>query len=295
MLNYLKRNTLVQKYKDTPIGQRLKRTSIVRFLLESQGDWRYPFLVVLWWISRTLVPRRRVSVDNVSFTLSCTNWITHFRWYLFPKKDVEVRNYINEYVKDNDVFFDIGANVGVFSVYAAKRHPTVSVYCFEPEYANLNTLKDNIVCNDLLGEVKIYSVAIGDFVGFSELHLQDLTTGSAAHSENKKQLDMTDEGYPVVWSEGIISVTVDHICEQLNIIPNTMKIDTDGGEAKIFKGAVRTLSNANFRSLIVEIPEDTKKRDDCHKILESAGLSLAWSDRKKTKNEIWVRGRTKNE
>lgn len=285
---------MLHRLKKTFIAQRLKGTFIGRFIIQSVGDWRYPFMLGCWWLSSILVPRRKVSVGDVSFTLSCNNWVTHFRWYLFRNKEPEVRKYIDEYMKDNDVFFDIGTNVGVFSIYAAKRHPGISVYCFEPEFSNLNALKDNIRYNDLLTRIKIYSVGLSNFVGLSELHLQDLTTGSAAHTESKEPISVTDEGYKVIWSEGIVSVTLDYICEQIGAVPNAMKIDTDGSENKILEGAKKTLSNAMLRSLVIEIPDDEIKKKYCYDILKSAGFYLAWSDREKTRNEIWVKREDRN-
>lgn len=267
-----------------------KRIINSRLVIQSMGDWRYPFILVSWWLSSILVPRRRILIDDLSFTLSCTNSITHWRWYLFKTKEPEVRFYIDEYVKDSDIYFDIGTNVGVFSIYAAKRHPGISVYCFEPEYSNLNTLKENIIQNNLMHRTKLYSVAISNFTGLSMIHLQDVSVGAACHTVSKQIINMTDEGYQVVWSEGVFSVTLDYLCDEIGIVPNSMKIDTDGGEDKILEGAVRTLSNNSLRSLIIEIPhEDVMKSQYCYKILESAGLSLSWSDKKKTRNEIWVR------
>ena len=223
----------------------------------------------------------------MTFTLSCTNWITHFRWYLFKEKGPEIRHYIDNYIDNNDIFFDIGANVGVYSIYAAKRHPGIFIHCFEPEFSNLNALKDNIVSNGLTKRVKISSVAIGNFVGLSELHLQNLTTGSAEHTESQEKIANTDGGYPVVWSEGIFSVTLDYICEQLNVIPNALKIDTDGNEDKILDGAKNILSNKLFRSLAIEVP-DGEKGVYCQNLLKSVGFKRVWSDPKKM-NEIWQR------
>jgi len=274
--------------KQTRLAKWLKETKLYKFIPESQGDWRYPFMCIAWWMVNILVPRRKVSVDGVTFTLSCTNWVTHFRWFLFKSKEQEVRYYINNYVKEKDVFFDVGANVGVFSVYSAKCYSNISVYCFEPEYSNLCMLKENIVYNGLLAKTKIYSIAISNFVGFSNLYLQDFTAGSAAHTESKESINVTDEGYPVVGTEGIMAVTLDYICEQLGIVPNAMKIDTDGNEDKVLDGSVKTLSDKRLRSLVIEMPDDAKHQH-CRKILTSTGFNLTWSDRKKTRNEIWTR------
>ncbi len=290
MLDRVYRSSFAQRYKDHPIMQRIKKGLVIRTLEQSAGDWRYPFLLLCWWLSSILVPRRKITIDDISFTLSCTNWTTHFRWYLFEKKEPEVRYYIDEYVKEGDIFFDIGANVGVFSVYAAKRHPDVSIYCLEPEFSNLNALKDNIVFNKLCERVRIYSVAISNFVGLSQLHLQDLSTGSAAHTESKDAaISATDEGYQIVWAEGIVAVTLDYVCEKLGVVPNAIKIDTDGNEDKILEGSTNTLTNKRLRSIVIEIPNDKIKRENCYDILKSAGFRLTEYDMKKTRNEIWVR------
>ncbi len=281
---------MIKKLKRTKLAQRFKKTKLCQFMIASCGDWRYPFICFSWWLAKVLVPRRRVSVDGVSFTLPCNNWVTHFRWYLFKSKEPEVRHYINTYVKEGDVFFDIGANIGVFSVYAGKRYKDLSVYCFEPEYSNLHTLKENIIRNDLTDKLKIHSVAIGNFVGMSSLHLQDLTSGAAAHSENKEKIEKTEEGFQVVWSEGIVSVTLDYLCDQLRVVPNSMKIDTDGNEDKVLEGATDTLANDKLRSMGIEMPRDPDKEEYCSKILTKSGFYKAWSDMDKTRNQIWAKG-----
>ena len=53
----------------------------------------------------------------------------------------------------------MGTNVGIYSVYAALRNSKISVYSFEPEYSNLNQLKQNILNNNLSFSVpKIYDL-----------------------------------------------------------------------------------------------------------------------------------------
>lgn len=280
---------IIESIKRMKFGQWFKKTKFCNFLKQSQGDWRYPFMVLSWWLVKILVPRKRVSVDGVSFTLPCTNWITHFRWYLFKNKEREVQRYIDDYVKEGDVFFDIGANIGVFSIYAGKRFKDISIYCFEPEYSNLNILKENVVANNITNKVNIYSVAIGNFVGLSRLNLQDLAMGSAAHTENKEAIKITEEGYPVVWSEGIVSVPLDYVCQQLNVFPNALKIDTDGNEDKVLEGAAKTLCDKRLRSLVIEMPDENEKGKYCCEILNRANFYLDWLDTGRTRNQIWVK------
>ena len=280
----------IKPFVSPKLRQKIKHSFPYQAYKKSVNDWRYPIFVFEWKIAKFLTKARKVSVDGIELTIPCENWITHFRWYLFKNKEVEVRNYIKDFMNNEDVFFDIGANIGVFSVYAAKIHPCSKIYSFEPEYSNLNLLKNNILANKLDHQVNIFSVGISDKVGFSNLHLSNTEPGAAVHTENRSHISKTDEGYNVVWKEGIMTSTIDEICENLNVIPNCIKIDTDGNELKILKGATKTLKNSVLRSLIIEMPLHNEDQTlACEIILKESGFLTSWSDRDKTKNEIWAK------
>jgi FkbM family methyltransferase len=234
------------------------------------------------------VPRRKVTIGEINFTLPCDNWITHFRWYLIHKKEPEVRMFIDKYVRDSDVFFDIGANIGIYSIYASKRFTNLEAICFEPEFSNLHYLKQNIIENHLIDQMSAYSIAISDKVGTSKLYIQDTMPGAAIHSESIEKIETTAEGLPVVWSEGIIAYTLDAIVQELNKTPNIIKIDTDGNEAKILRGAPKLLKNTVLRSLILEIPENKQAAEECIELLTKANFMLDWT-REDSRNQIWVR------
>ena len=68
-----------------------------------------------------------------------------------------------------------------------------------------------------------------------------------------------------------------------------MKIDTDGNEPEVLRGASKILLDVRLRSLVLEMPLAQDKKDYCTRILKSAGFSLDWSDSKNTRNEIWIR------
>ena len=263
-------------------------TPLYKWYEHSYGDWRYLYLPLLWKLVRIMVPRRRVHVGDVSFSMPCDNWITHFRWYLFRVKEIEVREYIDNYIKDGDVFFDIGANIGVFTMYACKRYPALKTYCFEPEYSNLHYLKENIIANGLMDQVNIFAMAVSDIDAISTLHIQDTTPGAAVHSESKADIDTTSEGYKVVWKEGVAAMSLDNIVNQLGVVPNALKIDTDGNEGKILSGATKTLRDDNLHSIVLELPSIEDVANQCTSILEDAGFKLAWS-REGTRNQVWSR------
>ncbi|MBI4256635.1 FkbM family methyltransferase [Candidatus Uhrbacteria bacterium] len=237
-----------------------------------------------------LAPRRRVRSRGLQFTLSCDNWITEYRWKTYNSKEPETLDWIDQWLQDGDIFFDIGANIGLYSIYAALRHPRIRVMAFEPEYANLHLLKDNILANNLEARIEVYSLAFSSETGLSHLHIQDATPGAALHTESREPVDLTREQRPVVWREGIYAFTLDDFCQLAEVSPHHLKLDVDGTEPEILEGASRTLRSEKLRSLFVEIPSDPVSRRTCRRLLEDAGLVRQWYDSQThSPNEIWAR------
>ena len=81
---------------------------------------------------------------------------------------------------------------------------------------------------------------------------------------------------------------MDEFCRDQQIIPNCIKIDTDGNELKILKGATSTLKNCTMKNLIIEMPlHNEEQLFECETILKESGFMPTWSERDKTKNEVW--------
>lgn len=262
----------------------------VRRALASVRDWRGSLSRLRWHTVRVLAPRRTVWSRGVRLTLQCENWITQYRWETFSEKEPETLDWIDRWVRGGDTVFDIGANIGVYALYAALRHPTVQVVAFEPEYGNLHLLRDNVMENLVQDRVAIYGVALGDRSGVSRLHIQDVSPGSALHTESSEFLERTLAGRPVVWREGICTMTLDDFCEQTSLHPQAIKLDVDGTEPRVLAGASRTLGSPLLRSLILEMPADAGARRICEQQLKAAGLQLQWQDPEgRSSNEVWIR------
>ena len=72
-------------------------------------------------------------------------------------------------------------------------------------------------------------------------------------------------------------------------MPNSIKIDTDGNEDKVLKGACRIFSDNRLRSLVIEMPINKDKERFCRNILAKYGFILDWQQKGYTRNEIWIR------
>lgn len=251
-------------------------------------DWRGYLLKLRWQAARSLVPRRTVASRGLTFTLQCDNWKTYYRWQTYNHKEPETLDWIDQTFKAGDVFFDIGANIGVYSIYAALRHPKVKVVAFEPEYSNLHLFRDNIVENGLKDRIDVYAVALGDKAGISYLHIQDFSPGAALHTLSREPITMTRTRFPVIWKEGVWSMALDQFCAETGLCPNGIKLDVDGSELEILEGALQTLRAPSMRSILVESEDPQRSR--CGGLLREAGFKLLWEDSTgRSPNEVWGR------
>jgi FkbM family methyltransferase len=246
-----------------------------------------------WRLRRRLVdfitPRRSVSVRGLAFDLPSENWITDYRRRTYGSKEPETLDWIDAMSGDG-VLFDVGANIGLYTLYAARRHAALRVAAFEPEYSNLHLLRDNVITNRVDPQVMIYPVALGAANGLSYLHVQDLHPGAALHTVSGDHLTTTRTERPVVAREGVVEMTLDAFCEQAGVAPTCMKIDVDGNETNVLDGAARTLSSPAFRSLLIEMPADPAQHAACTACLERAGLHRARLERPgDSHNEVWSR------
>ena len=72
--------------------------------------------------------------------------IASYRAHTFFSKEKDTLEWIEKYGDKNKVFFDIGANIGVYTLFYAATHNS-KVYSFEPSFRNLDLLVRNIVLN----------------------------------------------------------------------------------------------------------------------------------------------------
>lgn len=248
-----------------------------------------PLQALRWRMVRGMTSRKQVRSRGLTFTLQSDNWITHYRWKTFNTKEPEMLDWIDTACRPGDVLFDIGANIGIYSLYAALRHPGLRVVAFEPEYANLHLLRDNVAANGLQDRVTIYAMGLGARTTLSQLQVQDLTPGAALHSESAQALTTTHSGAPVVFREGICVYTVDDFCRTTDLWPSKIKLDVDGTEADVLIGAGQTLAHKTFEAMIAEISNERGIDRQCHTLLENARLKRTFEKEvDRCTVEIWT-------
>ena len=173
---------------------------------------------------------------------------------------------------EGDVLYDIGANVGVYALYAAINR-AVHVLAFEPLAANYYLLNRNIEGNGLSDVATAYCLALTDTDQIGRFHAQDTAFGSAlssfgTHIEQHGQTHASD------FEQGMVGMSLDSFIETYRpLFPTHLKIDVDGIEDRIIAGAANTLADARLKSISIEL--DTAKPDYCNRVsaqIEAAGL-----------------------
>ena len=161
----------------------------------------------------------------------------------------------------NSVFYDVGANVGVYTLYGCKR--VKQVYAFEPHLGNCMNLIKNVKLNKA-DNVKVMSVALHNKVGFFNFDYRSDVTASSA-----SQLDSNPQFEPI-GTEYKFAVTIDDLQQTLRP-PDYVKIDVDGNEILILHGMKEALTQKRIKSLQVELGSN---KDEAARFLANYGYKI---------------------
>ena len=187
---------------------------------------------------------------NLPFKMRIDTPMEKYRAETFWTKEPETIEWIKSF-NHNDVFFDVGANVGVYSLFSASLYPEMTIWAFEPMKANYAALIQNIEMNRY-HNIKAFRQAIGNRTGWV-----DLDRGDGARGESGAQV--TDrEGR--TWIASIDDLRAAH--------PDHVKIDIDGQELEVAKGMKRTLPD--IKSILIEV--STVSKGPIMDILTAAGF-----------------------
>ncbi len=201
-----------------------------------------------------LNPRTELKFGESSVAYVTPNTFTKWRVdSLFDKEPVTIE-WIAGF-RPADVLVDVGANVGMYTIWAAKTRG-VRVFAFEPESQNYALLNRNILLNGLEQLVSAYCLAISDVSGLSYLHLSNVTAGSSCHSLDER-VDFKHEPMKPAFSQGCVSARIDDLVASGAVPePNHIKIDVDGFEPKVIAGAKRVIAGKKLRSLLIEVNQN---------------------------------------
>jgi FkbM family methyltransferase len=179
-------------------------------------------------------------------------------------------------MRSDSVFWDIGSNVGVFSLYAAVRVNCI-VISFEPAASNFFVLTRNIQLNRLSDQVTAYCLALSGKTELGALNLASPAMGGATNQFGRvgeSSRYWTDNGERA--AHGTLGFTIDDFIERFSPpFPTHIKIDVDGLELPILQGATKTLADSRVRAVMAEVSlTRSDEREQTMSLFKRAGLEF---------------------
>src|SRR5262245_57968059 len=179
-------------------------------------------------------------------------------------------------LREGDVFYDIGANIGLMSIAVALNagDKGLSLHAFEPEPKNAQALRANLALNDL-SSVRVHELALGDRKGAVTLYL-DSHVGAGSHSLIPRR---------GLRSEATVALErADDLAGTLGA-PRVVKIDVEGAEFAVLRGMEEQLRRHAVRDLFLELHPKALAASgaDEHALrrgLEEPGYTAAWRHRR---------------
>lgn len=245
--------------------------------------------------NRIVNEKKTIVIKNSKLLFYVPNETNRFRINTFFTKEPETLAWIDNF-KEKSIFFDIGANIGLYSCYAAKSSKS-DTYAFEPSFFNLELLSKNIFANNLSNLVKIVPIPLSSKKKIDEFKMTNTEWGGALSTFGEKTT-FDGSNLEPVFKYTTMSITLDECISLFNLPqPDHIKIDVDGIEHLILAGASKTLTKT--KSVLIEINENLKDiKEKCEEPLKKSGFkfskksSLDYNDDgsfKNCYNHIWAR------
>jgi len=267
------------------VGKRFGRT-LSRFVIALtavEKPWRRADTRLR--VSEYLLPRHRIASRLGPLVFVTTHPQALLYPHDFETREPETLAWIEAF-ETPCRFWDIGANIGAFSLYAGLR-PGVEVSAFELAAASYGALCRNIEANDLGARVRAYCVALSDRTQLGSLNLSGTNAGSVFNAFASTE-DCFGNEIEVVFRQGTVGFSVDDFRRLFRLpAPNYLKIDVDSTEEQILAGASETLRDPDLRSVLIELEASDTARNHCLMgALEAAGLSLSLRGREVQKDVV---------
>ena len=192
---------------------------------------------------------------------------------------------------ENIVFWDIGANIGLYSIYAAVKFKNTEIISFEPSTSNTRTLSRNISINNFKSKISIFPLALSDKENIISYFNETTFSEGGSISNFNSNIDYRGEivkENQIKNKYNLFGTSIDNlILNKILKVPNYIKIDVDGIEHLILKGAENLLKDKNLRELLIEMnPTYEKQYELISKIMEKNNFKKEASLNNRVMNDI---------
>ena len=219
---------------------------------------------ILIWFNDFIQERsyKSIKILDKEIKFFVPNQLLEWRVDTYFSKEPETLEWIDSFQeKENLIFWDIGANIGLYSIYNSLKHPKSTTIAFEPSSSNLRVLTRNISINNLEKNIKVVPIPLTNKKNiFQEMNEGQFVEGGALNSFGEK-FDFEGREFKPTMKYNLLGTTMNYFIENSILdIPDYVKIDVDGIEHLILQGGDKFLNNEKVKSLSIEINENFKEQ-----------------------------------
>ena len=224
-----------------------------------------------------------VKIDGIMLSLPM---ILDYMILVKPDWEKEERQFVTELnLEDDDdrIAIDIGANIGIYTLLLSHLYPKCKVISIEASPTIFEKLKLNCQLNNLLpgSNLVLLNKAVSDKDGtrveFYEKHSMSTMSKEFLTSISSKIITNKDDE---LHKEIVKTVTIDNLAETANINEiSFLKIDVEGAEVLVLKGAINILTEKKVRNMIIEY-HSFENYDYAVKLLDEIGYTIINSEQR---------------
>ena len=225
--------------------------------------------------------KKKILNKNINFYIP--NELIEWRVNTSLQKEPETIDWINKFSTEKKIiFWDIGANIGIYSIYASIKHKNIEIISFEPSTSNLRTLSRNISINNLNHKIKIVPLPLSSKKNFFNIIKENEFIEGGALNVFAENFDQKGKIINYKTHDYVtLGTNINFFLEEKILeIPNYIKIDVDGIEHLVLEGGDLFLSNKNIKSILVEINEDFESQfNNIQKIMRENNFKFLKKER----------------
>lgn len=200
----------------------------------------------------------RLAVDTSQLDIYCRIDLDRGVW------DGNILDVCLRALRPDDVFYDIGANVGVFSVECATKFPGIIVHAFEPQPSLAKRIRHSAELNNI-HNLSVHEILLSDKAGEGQLYI-------GRQSVHASMIPRERQTRAVIPRE---LIPLDTFVDRENLPPPALiKIDVEGAELGVFHGASRTIA-AHKPVIVFEADQNMRRFGYDHATLFASLRDLA--------------------
>ncbi len=183
-------------------------------------------------------------------------------WKTLSRSEFDAELLLLEFLLNkNSVFFDIGTNKGEYAYYAEKLMNPENIYLFEPEK------KLNKQLQAIFNNCQVDNLALSDNKGTHQFKIP-VINGVVDNCLSSLEIDNKEDNETETIVYEVKTDTLDNFTREKNILPDLIKIDVEGHELSVLKGAENFISE-HHPTLIIEIEQRHHKNTNIESVFES--------------------------